>query len=69
VTHHDRVHNAHRHPAEFGEDERQGQGEDWTDLMADGHGLGLRPGYWRKVGLDFKDKTLIPTDAESQSLP
>jgi hypothetical protein len=37
VSDHDGVHDAHRHPAEFGEDERQGEREHRPDLVTDGH--------------------------------
>ena len=37
VADHDGVDDAHRHPADLGEDERQGEGEHGTDLVADGH--------------------------------
>jgi len=41
VADHDGVHDAHRHPAELGCDERQGEGEHRADLLADGHEVGL----------------------------
>jgi len=41
VADHDGVHDAHRHPAEFGCDKRQGEGEHRADLSADGHEVGL----------------------------
>ena len=37
VSDHHGVHDAHRHPAEFGEDEREGKGEDGSDLLTDRH--------------------------------
>ena len=37
VSDHHGVHDAHGHPAEFGEDEREGKGEDGTDLLTDRH--------------------------------
>ena len=37
VSDHDGVHDAHGHPAEFGEDERKGEGEHGPDLLANGH--------------------------------
>ena len=40
VSDHDGVDDAHRHPAEFGEDERDCKREHGTDLSADRHGFG-----------------------------
>jgi hypothetical protein len=37
VSDHDGVDNAHGHPAEFGEDEREGEREHGPDLLADRH--------------------------------
>ena len=37
VADHDGVDDAHGHPAELGGDEREGEGEDGADLLADGH--------------------------------
>ncbi len=37
VADHDGVDDAHRHPADFGEDEGEGEGEHGPDLLADGH--------------------------------
>ena len=37
VSDHDGVDDAHRHPADFGEDEREGEREHRTDLGANGH--------------------------------
>jgi hypothetical protein len=37
VSDHDGVDDAHGHPADFGEDERQGEREHRTNLVADGH--------------------------------
>ena len=37
VADHDGVDDAHGHPAEFGEDEREGEGEHGPDLLTDGH--------------------------------
>ena len=47
VADHDGVHDAHRHPAEFRCDERQGEGEHGADLLADGHEVGLVGSRWR----------------------
>src|SRR3984893_2363519 len=61
VSDHDGVDDAHGHPADFGEDEREGEREHRTDLSADGHELwqwGLsqkrNPGDGRGVDLCFK---------------
>ena len=40
VADHDRVHNAHRHPANLREHEWDGQGKDRSDLVSDGHDCG-----------------------------
>ncbi len=37
VSDHDGVDDAHRHPADFGKDEREGEREHRTNLIADGH--------------------------------
>ncbi len=39
VSDHDGVDDAHGHPADLGEDERKGEREHGTDLLADGHVL------------------------------
>jgi hypothetical protein len=39
VADHDSVDDAHGHPADLRENEREGEGEDRSDLSADGHGL------------------------------
>jgi hypothetical protein len=38
VPDHDRVDDAHCHPANLGEDKGESQGEDRSDLVSDGHG-------------------------------
>ncbi len=43
VADHDGVDDAHRHPAEFGEDERKSEREHGPDLLAYGHGLCWSP--------------------------
>jgi hypothetical protein len=37
VSDHDGVDDAHGHPADLGEDEREGEREHGTDLVSDGH--------------------------------
>ena len=49
MSDHDGVDDAHGHPADLGEDERKGEREHGSDLIADGHlvSCGLVAGYGR----------------------
>jgi hypothetical protein len=61
VSDHDGVNDAHGHPADLGEDEREGKREHGTNLVADGHGMevdGLlkkeNPGVGRGVSFEYQ---------------